>query len=127
MPEMADHWRDRAIDWAQEAGDLPMQGYVILKKSQAAWDDRDAPRMPALARAVQEGPWRAPIRVRAQAVQQEARCHAMLGGNLEMMERKLDEAQELLADCAAHDDRDGGSRFGTHYGPGLLAMQIAIC
>src|SRR3984893_7710160 len=51
----------------------------------------------------------------------------MLGGDLEMMERKLDEAQELLADCAAHDDRDGGSRFGAHYGPGLLAMQIAIC
>jgi transcriptional regulator with XRE-family HTH domain len=126
MPEMADYWRDRAIDWAQEAGDLPMQGYVLLKKSQAAWDERDALGMLALARAVQEGPWRTPIRVRAEAVQQEARCHAMLSGNLEMMERKLDEAQDLLADTA-HDDREGGSQLGAHYGPTLLAMQIAIC
>jgi transcriptional regulator with XRE-family HTH domain len=127
MSEMADHWRDRAIDWAQEAGDLPLQGYVLLKKAQAAWDDRDAPRMLALARAVQEGPWQAPVRVRAEAVQQEARCHAMLSGDLEMMERKLDEAQDLLAESAAHDDREGGSQLGAHYGPALLAMQIAIC
>jgi tetratricopeptide (TPR) repeat protein len=126
MPEMADHWRDRAIDWAQEAGDLPVQGYVLLKKSQAAWDERDGLRMLALARAVQEGPWRLPIRVRAEAVQQEARGHAM-SGDLEVMERKLDEAQELLADSAAHDDQAGGSQLGAHYGPPLLAMQIAIC
>jgi transcriptional regulator with XRE-family HTH domain len=56
MREMADHWRDRAIDWAHEAGDLPMQGYVLLKKAQAAWDERDALRMLALARAVREDP-----------------------------------------------------------------------
>lgn len=127
MQEMADYWRDRAIDWAQEAGDLSMQGYALLKKSQACWDDRDAIRMLSLARAVQEGPWRASIRVRAEAVQQEARCHAMLSGDLEMMERKLDEAQNLLAEGAAHDDQEGGPQLGAHYGPELLTMQIAIC
>ena len=39
MPESAEYWRDRAMEWAQAAGDGPMQGYVLLKKSQAAWDD----------------------------------------------------------------------------------------
>jgi hypothetical protein len=43
------------------------------------------------------------------------------------MERKLDEAQELLADGAAHSDQAGGSQLGAHYGPTLLAMQMAIC
>src|SRR5439155_24244998 len=27
----AAYWHDRATEWAQEAGDLPMQGYVLLK------------------------------------------------------------------------------------------------
>ena len=40
-PRLASHWRDRATEWAQEAGDRPMQGYLLLKKSQAAWDERD--------------------------------------------------------------------------------------
>jgi hypothetical protein len=51
----------------------------------------------------------------------------MLSGDLAMMERKLDKAQELLADGAAHDDQDGRSQLAAHYGPALLAMQIAIC
>ncbi len=54
MAELAGYWRDRAIEWAQEAGDSVMQGYVLLKKSQAAWDDRDALGMRTLAQAVQE-------------------------------------------------------------------------
>ena len=36
QPRLSGHWRDRAMEWAQEAGDLPMQGYLLLKKSQAA-------------------------------------------------------------------------------------------
>ena len=68
-----------------------------------------------------------PIKARAEAVQQEARGHAMLSGDLEMMERKLDEAQELLAEGGAHEDPDVGLGLGAHYGLPLLAMQIAIC
>jgi len=30
----ASYWQDRAEQWAQEAGDLPLQGYILLKKSQ---------------------------------------------------------------------------------------------
>jgi hypothetical protein len=64
--------------------------------------------------------------VRAEAAQQEARGHAM-SGDLDVMERKLNEAQELLADGGGEDHQAGGSQLGAHYGPLLLAMQIAIC
>ncbi|MEV5412134.1 helix-turn-helix transcriptional regulator [Thermopolyspora sp. NPDC052614] len=38
----ATYWYDRAIEWAQEVDDTAMQGYVLLKKSQMAYDNRDA-------------------------------------------------------------------------------------
>jgi tetratricopeptide (TPR) repeat protein len=124
MPELANYWRDRAVEWAQAAGDLPMQGYVLLKKSQAAWDERDALRMLTLAQAAQEGPWQLPVRVRAEAAQQEARGHAMLGGDLALVEPKLDQARALLA----KDTADTGSTpIAAHYDEALFALQVAIC
>lgn len=125
-PDQASYWRDRATEWAQEAGDRAMQGYVLLKKAQAAYDDRDALRMLTLAQAVQDGPWDLPVKVRAEAAQQEARGHAMLGADYGVVERKLAEARELLADAestATTDDRP----FGAHYNTTLLTMQTAIC
>lgn len=104
-----------------------MQGYVLLKKSQAAWDERDGLRMLTLAQAVRRGPWRLPPKVLAEAAQQEARGHAMLGGDLALIEHKLDDARQLLD---FHDPRAGEhetSSFGSHYGSSLLAMQTAIC
>lgn len=124
-PKLADYWRDRAVEWAQEAGDLPMQGYILLKKSQAAWDSRDAVRMLTLAQAAQDGPWRLPPRVRAEAAQQEARGHAMLGADFPVVERKLDEARELLGEAAEASDDE--SQLSAHYDETLLAMQTAIC
>ncbi|MFG1927931.1 helix-turn-helix domain-containing protein [Cryptosporangium sp. NPDC048952] len=116
----AAYWRDRATEWAQEAGDLAMQGYVLLRKSQAAWDDRDAPRMLTLARAAQDGPWQVPPRVRAEAAQQEARAHAMLGARLQTVEAKLHEARELLGDPGEHD-------LGSGYTYPLFSVQAALC
>jgi transcriptional regulator with XRE-family HTH domain len=124
-PKLADYWRDRAIEWAQEAGDLPMQGYILLKKSQAAWDNRDASRMLALAQAVQEGPWQLPPKVRAEAAQQEARGHAMLGEDLGLVERKLDEARALLTAPSSGASTD--ANLSAHYDQALLSMQTAIC
>src|SRR5262249_4228563 len=37
-PPSATYWYDRAMEWAQEADDTAMQGYVLLKKSQMAYD-----------------------------------------------------------------------------------------
>jgi hypothetical protein len=49
-------WYDRATEWAQEAGDMPMQGYVLLKKAQMAYDERDGVRVLTLAQAAQMDP-----------------------------------------------------------------------
>ena len=122
-PEQATYWRDRAIEWAQETGDLAMQGYVLLKKAQAAYDERDALRMLTLSQAVQTGPWQLPIRIRAEAAQQEARGHAMLGESNVMVERKLEQAQQLLGDAGNTDSQ----ALGAHYNSTLLTMQTAIC
>jgi len=124
-PRLAHYWRDRAVEWAQEAGDLSMQGYILLKKSQAAWDTRDASRMLALAQAVQDGPWQLPPKVLAEAAQQEARGQAMLGADLAVVERKLDEARVLLEDVAESSGEE--SKLSAHYDETLLAMQTAIC
>jgi transcriptional regulator with XRE-family HTH domain len=123
-PGMADYWRDRAMEWAAEAGDTAMQGYVLVKKSQSAWDDRDAGRMLSLAQAAQTGPWQLPAKVRAEAAQQEARGHAMTGASLSLVQHKLDQAHQLLAHSADTSDAD---EPGAHYGPVLLKIQTALC
>ena len=126
VPERANYWRDRATEWAQVSGDATMQGYVLLKKSQAAWDERDGLRMLTLAEAVQEGPWRLPPRVRAEAEQQQARGHAMLSGDLALVKSKLSEARGLL-----DQDRTAAgtpeTEIAAHYDEALFGLQVAIC
>jgi transcriptional regulator with XRE-family HTH domain len=106
-PAQAGFWYDRATEWAQEAGDLPMQGYVLLKKSQMAYDSHDALRVFTLAQAALEGPWQLPMRIRAEIAQQEALGMAMCGEPLPAVERKLDAARELLAEASTDDERPG--------------------
>lgn len=125
LRDTAEYWRDRAMEWAQAAGDDAMQGYILLKKSQAAWDERDAVWMLTLAQAAQNGPWRLPARVRAEAVQQEARGLAMLGDDIGAIDRKLEAAHELLATGAPEEEHT--SELRAHYDPALLALQTAIC
>ena len=127
VPELADYWRDRAIEWGLEAGDHAMPGYVLLKKSQSAWDARDALRMLTLAQAVQGGPWPLPARVRAEAAQQEARGHAMINGDLDAAKGKLDQARELLTSDNANSQAGGDAELAAHYDRSLLAVQTAIC
>jgi tetratricopeptide (TPR) repeat protein len=126
IPELANYWRDRAVEWAQVSGDATMQGYVLLKKSQAVWDERDALRMLTLAEAVQEGPWRLPARVCAEPAQQQARGHAMLSGNLAVMESKLSEARSLLDQESANDGARA-TEVAAHYDEALFDLQVAIC
>ncbi len=122
QPRLAIHWRDRAAEWAQEAGDWPMQGYVLLKKSQAAWDERDGLRMLTLAQAAHAGPWQLPPLVRAEAAQQEARGLAMTGEPSAAIDAKLDEAWQIFTAAAP-----GTGALGDHYDRALLTMQTAIC
>lgn len=122
QPAPADYWRDRASEWAMEATDFAMPGYVLLKKSQSAWDARDAARMLGLAQAVQEGPWHLPARVRAEAVQQEARGLAMHNRRRTEVDNTLKRANELL-NVSAQDK----TQLAAHYDAALFQLQTAIC
>ena len=117
------YWHDRAMEWAQESGDTAMQGYILLKKSQTAWDARDGTRMLSLAQVAQGGQWQLPRKVIAEAVQQEARALAMTGGSFAAVEEKLDQARVLLAQAGSA----GQGTLGAHYSPELLDLQSAIC
>lgn len=116
------YWHDRAIEWAQVVGDTTMQGYVLLKKAQLAYDERDPHRMLDLTQAVRGGSWTLPLRVQAEAAQQEARAEAMLGASLDSVERKLSEARQLLGASRAEE-----CALGAHYNDTLLTMQTAVC
>jgi hypothetical protein len=56
-----------------------MQGYVLLKKSQMAYDLRDAHRVVTFAGAAQSGPWQFTCKLRAEVTQQQAFGLAMTG------------------------------------------------
>ncbi|WP_371547551.1 hypothetical protein OG266_20170 [Streptomyces sp. NBC_00554] len=120
LPVQATYWRDRALEFAQEASDFSMQGYVLLKKSQAAWDERDALHMLTMAQAVQEGPWNLPLRVQAEAVQQEARALAMTGAKPTTIAAKLSQARELLLQESEQ------SGISAHYNKALFSLQVAL-
>ena len=124
--ELANYWRDRAVEWAQATNDFAMQGYVLLKKSQAAWDDRDGLRMLTMAQATQEGSWRLPPHILAEAAQQEARALAMVGRPLALVEHRLDRARALLG---RHDPAkpDPDAWLSTHYDHAVFNLQLALC
>ena len=118
----ASYWHDRATEWAQEACDFPMQGYVLLKRAQMAYDERDAVRVFTLAEAARRGPWQLPARVRAEVAQIEARGMAMLGEPISEVERTLDASYQWL-DRAVVDE----SPLGGHYSMTTLTLQTASC
>jgi hypothetical protein len=120
---LAGYWYDRAMEWAQAAQDLPMQGYVLLRKSQMAYSDRDAGQVLALAQAASGGPWQLPRRVRAEVLQQEARGLAMTGEPIGVVERKLDEARALLGG----DEAGVASPLGAGYDGGTWRLRSASC
>jgi hypothetical protein len=124
-PDQAGFWYDRAMEWAQEADDSAMQGYVLLKKSQMAYDDRDAVKMFTLAEAAGHERWQLPGKVRAEVMQQQARAYAMVGEPMAKVERRLGEAHQLLDDFeSGHDD---GSQLSRHYSRANLTLQTASC
>lgn len=114
QPQAAVFWYDRAMEWAQEADNAAMQGYVLLKKSQMAYDERDALRMLTLAQAAGHDRWQLPARVRAEVTQQEALGRAMLGDPLDVVRCQLAEAETLLTN-APEDKPDAlGAYFNGH-------------
>ncbi|WP_174186134.1 helix-turn-helix domain-containing protein [Nocardia barduliensis] len=122
-PVAAGYWYDRAIEMAQEASDLSMQGYLLLRKSQMAYDNRDNLRVLTFAQAASRGPWRLPTAVQAEITQQEARGLAMQGEPFNQVERKLDEARQL------HDTRtdDHEPAVGLGYDQHTHLLRSASC
>lgn len=114
QPQAAVAWYDRAMEWAQEADNAPMQGYVLLKKSQMAYDERDALRVLTLAQAAGHARWQLPARVRAEVMQQEALGRAMLGDPLDVVRGQLDTAATLLANASDDDPEALGAYFNGH-------------
>lgn len=114
---------DRAMEWAQAAGSLPLQGYVLLKKSQMAYDTQDAGTVLSLAQAASTGPWQLPPRAQAEVIQQEALGLAMTGEPLAAVEQNLGHAQQLLS--AAEDA--GGDGLGVYFNQGTLLVLSACC
>ncbi|MEV6253939.1 XRE family transcriptional regulator [Nocardia sp. NPDC051911] len=122
-PVTATFLYDRAMEWAQAAGSLPMQGYVLLKKSQMAYDSRDAGTLLGLAQAAKEGPWQLPIRVQAEVVQQEALGLAMIGEPATAVEQSLDQAQHLLTEASGADDQG----LVSYFNESTLLVRSACC
>ena len=124
-PSSATYWYDRAMEWAQEAGDTPMQGYVLLRKSQMAYDLRDAHRVVTFAEAAQGGPWHLPVKVRAEVTQQAALGLAMVGEPLSKVERIMDEARASLTQ--AEHDGDRHELAGINFTADTLLLRQAAC
>ncbi|MGH8900752.1 MAG: hypothetical protein ACRDYA_03495 [Egibacteraceae bacterium] len=93
---VAAYWADRAMEWAQEAGDDVWVSYVLRRKSKLARDERDAERAISLAQAAQRDPARLTPRACGVAAEQEAEGHALAGDEV-ACHRKFDEARELVA------------------------------
>jgi hypothetical protein len=124
-PSSATYWYDRAMEWAQEAGDTAMQGYVLLKKSQMAYDLRDAHRVVTFAEAAQGGPWRFPLKIRVEVTQQAALGLAMVGEPMSKVERTMDEARELLTKAGPDGERH--ELAGVHFTADTLLLRQAAC
>ncbi|MER5646987.1 hypothetical protein [Streptosporangium sp. NPDC002524] len=118
----ATYWYDRAVEWAQEADDSPMQGYVLLRKSQLAYDRQDALKVLTLAEAAQHSSTRLPIGVRAEVLQQQALGLAMMGDPVREVEMKLDEARGLLPGVS-EEPGTLGSSFTEH----VLLLRSSAC
>ncbi|MEU3568319.1 hypothetical protein AB0E96_07800 [Kitasatospora sp. NPDC036755] len=116
-------WSDRAMEWAQEAGDDVMAAYVLFRKSNQATAQRNAQKTVSLARAAQRSVG-ATHRIRALAAQQEAQGHAMMG-NPRFAQAKFDEAHEI---AAAPDDSHADDALDLAYcTPTYIEMQRANC
>ncbi|GGO82511.1 helix-turn-helix domain-containing protein [Wenjunlia tyrosinilytica] len=122
QPGQAGFWYDRAMEWAQEADDAAMQGYVLLKKSQMAYDERDAVRVLTFAQAGRHERWQLPPRARAEVTQQQALGLAMTGEPLDAVKQKLDEARGLLAAVPSDDP----SPLGAYFTADTLLLRKAV-
>jgi tetratricopeptide (TPR) repeat protein len=118
----AGKWYDRALEWAAESGDANMAATALNMKGHVAWLAGKVGPIIGLSQAAQNG--RAiSAGVRALAVQQEARGHA-LAGDGDQAGRKLDAAASLTEHAAAHGEDEPPWIY--FFSPGYLALQRGL-
>ncbi len=118
----AGKWYDRALEWAEESGDANMTATALNMKGHAAWLAGKVGPMIGLSQAAQNGK-AISAGVRALAVQQEARGHALAGEGDEA-DRRLDEAATLTEYVAAHQEDEPPWVY--FFSPGYLALQRGL-
>ena len=101
--EQARYWYDQAMGYAQLCGDGAMQGFVLLRKSQMAYESRSARQVHLFADAALAGPWRLSPRLQAEAVLQVAKGRIMIGQYVDVdgvveRAREVAECQDRLLD-----------------------------
>jgi transcriptional regulator with XRE-family HTH domain len=116
----ATHWADRAMEWAQEAGNPLMMSYVLVRKADQAAATRDAPRTIGLAQTALQHRRRLTSRGRAVALQQEAVGHALAGSEV-ACQRALDAAAQF----AEHSQQEGDKGPGRYCTPAYVEIQRA--
>jgi transcriptional regulator with XRE-family HTH domain len=93
----AGFWSDRAMEWAQEAGDPLMVSYVLMRKSNQASDTLDAGRTLGLANAAAHTLGASHGKLRALTLRQEAHAYALMRDESNC-QRALDFARECAAE-----------------------------
>ena len=116
----ATHWADRAMEWAQEAGNPLLVSYVLVRKADQAAVTRDVPRTIGLAQTALQQRRRLTSRGRAVALQQVAVGHALAGSEV-ACQRALDAAAQL-AERSQQEGDEGPGRYCT---PAYVEIQRA--
>ncbi|MGI5190348.1 helix-turn-helix domain-containing protein [Promicromonospora sp. CA-289599] len=113
-------WSNRALDMATETKRPGLISYVLMRKSNIAFDAGRPDLVLELARAAVEVPGELTSRMRALAARQEAHAHALFGDQ-DACARALDRAFELAAVPAQERDI---ARYCT---PSYIEMEAAHC
>jgi hypothetical protein len=131
-PVQARYWYDRAMEYAQMCGDFSMQGFVLLRKSQMAYESRSGHHVRRLAQAAIEGPWQLPPRFYAEALLQHARGDLMVGQTVDLEEvvkraREAAGGDDLtLREASCWIEADNPERAVQLYEDGLTAEGISV-
>jgi transcriptional regulator with XRE-family HTH domain len=123
-PQLASYWTDHALSWAQTADNHLMISYVLMRKSNQASGLGDAGPTLDLAQAALRGQDRLPPRVRALALRQKARGHA-LAGDPTACARALEAAHEQAA--ALENQGDDERALAGYCTPSYLDGEAADC
>jgi tetratricopeptide (TPR) repeat protein len=119
----AQAYNDRAMAWAQEAGDDQMVVWTMFRRSQQAAYRGDAAQVIGLCQAARRNDRVLTAPMRAAIAQQQAHGYA-LDGDEASTQRLLDESHRWAATDAAGDARQGHGSFCTD---SYIELQRAAC